>query len=252
VRGFLSEGQRWPDRALAVTPAGPPPASTGARAAALGASGTLAYIVSDYERAAGLLQDSLALHRELDDRAGIAMSLHNLSRVRFYQGDQDMAVALCQESLALRRALGDTRGVAMSLNTLGVIARNRGDQAAARALYEESLGLFRELGDQWGTGLLLNNLARVARDLGDWAWTAELCAESLALFRDVGDRHGLGWVLSNLAVVCAIARSLGAGRAAGRGGGGPARDTRLLVPVPVARRARHVRGRAGRHPRPAR
>ena len=201
VRGFLSEGQRRLDRALALGASDQPPASAGARSAALNVAGTLAYIRSDYERAAALHQDSLTLRRELGDRSGIATSLHNLSRVRFYQGDRERAVALCEESLGLRRELDDKRGIAMSLNTLGVIARNRGDQTAARSLYEESLGLFRELGDQWGIGLLLNNLARVARDLGDWTWTADLCAESLALFREVGDRHGLAWVLSNLAIM---------------------------------------------------
>jgi predicted ATPase/class 3 adenylate cyclase len=201
VRGFLSEGQHWLDRALALATSDPRPRLASARAAALSAAGTLAYIRSDYERAVALFQDSLARGRALGDRAGIATSLHNLSRVRFYQGDHESAVALCEESLALRRALADKRGVAMSLNTLGVIARNRGDQGTARALLEESLGLFRELGDRWGIGLLLNNLARVARDLNDWSWTAALCAESLALFREVGDRHGLAWVLSNLAIV---------------------------------------------------
>jgi predicted ATPase/class 3 adenylate cyclase len=201
VRGFLSEGQHWLDRALALAASDPRPAPASARAAALSAAGTLAYIRSDHARADALLQDSLVLRRALGDRAGIATSLHNLSRVKFYQGDHDSAVGLCEESLALRRALADRRGVAMSLNTLGVIARNRGDQQAARALYEESLGLFRELGDKWGIGLLLNNLARVARDLRDWSWTGELCAESLGLFREVGDRHGLAWVLSNLAIV---------------------------------------------------
>ena len=201
VRGFLSEGQRWLDRVLALGASDQQPPSAGARSAALNAAGTLAYVRNDYERAATLLQDSLTLRRELGDRSGIATSLHSLSRVRFYQGDHQRAVALCEESLALRRELGDRHGIAMSLNILGVIARNRGDQTAARTLLEESLGLFRELGDQWGIGLLLNNLARVARDLGDWTWMADLCAESLTLFREVGDRHGIAWVLSNLAIV---------------------------------------------------
>jgi predicted ATPase/class 3 adenylate cyclase len=201
VRGFLSEGQRWLDRALDLAVAAQPPVSARVKGAALGAAGTLAYVRSEYERAVALLQDSLGLWRELGNRAGVATSLHNLSRVRFYQGDHERAVRLCEESLALHRELGDKRGVALSLNTLGVIARNRGNPTAARALLEESLGLFRVLGDPWGIGQLLNNLARVARDLGDWVWTAELCAESLALFREVGDRQGLAWVLSNLAIV---------------------------------------------------
>jgi predicted ATPase/class 3 adenylate cyclase len=197
VRGHLSEGQRRLERALSQCVG----VASSARSGALQAAGNLAYIRGDYERAAALHQENLSLRRELEDHAGIAASLHHLSRVRFYQGDSAVAETMCKESLALRQELGDRHGIAMSLNTLGVIARNRGDHAAARALFEESLLLFRESGDKWGIGLLLNNLARVTRDLGDWAGTAALCTESLALFQEVGDRHGIAWVLSNLAIV---------------------------------------------------
>jgi non-specific serine/threonine protein kinase len=129
------------------------------------------------------------------------LSLHNLGRVAHYQGDFERAAALYDESLAIRRALGDRHGAAWSLNSSGVLARDRGDDERARALYEESLALFRALGDTWGVGLVLNNLARIARDLEDWERAAALCAESLALFQDLRDQHGVAWVLSNLAII---------------------------------------------------
>jgi predicted ATPase/DNA-binding CsgD family transcriptional regulator len=197
VHGHLSEGQGWLEKALSRWTGAP----AAMRGKALNAAGNLAYIRCDYQLAAVLHEESLALQRASGDRWGVAVSLHNLGRVAHYRGDYERAMALYNESLAIRRDLGDKRGIAMSLNSLGVMARNRGDPAAAHSLYEESLALFRELGDRWGVGLLLNNLARAARDLGDWQHTATLCAESLALFRELGDRHGIAWVLSNLMIV---------------------------------------------------
>ncbi len=197
VRGHLSEGQEWLERALSRWPEAVAPA----RAEVLSAAGHLAYIRGEYDRAATLHGEGLSLRRALGDHHGVALSLHNLGRVAHYRGGFEWAAALYDESLAIRRTLGDKRGVALSLNSSGVLARDQGDDERARALYEESLALFRELGDTWGTGLLLNNLARVARDREEWEQAAGLCAESLALFQDVGDRHGVAWVLSNLAIV---------------------------------------------------
>ena len=201
VHGHLNEGQRRLEKALSRCTT----ASPSIRSAALQAAGILAFVRGDYDRAVALHEESLALRRTLADRAGIAASLHNLSRVRIYQGDREGAETMCAESLALRRELGDVRGIALSLNTLGVIARNRADHVRARTLYEESLALFRQIGDRWGTGLLLNNLARVARDVGDWAGAGARCTESLELFQEVGDRHGISWVLGNLAIVASSA-----------------------------------------------
>ncbi len=197
VRGHLGEGQGWLERALSRWPEAPAPARSGA----LSAAGSLAYVRGEYERAATLLEESLSVRRALEDRPGVALSLHKLGRVEHYRGDFERAAALYDESLAIRRALGDARGVAWSLNSSAVLARDRGDDDRARALYQESLAHFRELGDTWGIGLLLNNLARIARDREDWERAAALCAESLALFQELGDRTGVAWVLSNLAVV---------------------------------------------------
>ncbi len=199
VRGYLSEGQGWLERALSRWPGAPAPE----RAGALSAAGSVAYVRSEYERAATLLEESLTLWRSLDDHRGVALSLHKLGRVVHYRGDFERAAALYDESLALRRALADDPGVAWSLNSSAVLARDRGDDERAGALFEESLALFRKLGDDWGIGLLLNNLARVAPDREDWEHAVALSTESLSIFQELGDKHGVAWVVGNLAVVAA-------------------------------------------------
>src|SRR3712207_5968669 len=83
-----------------------------------GWAGSWAWRQGGYGGAAGLCEESLALGRDLGDKAGIAESLLNLGRAARYQGDYARATALFEESLALARDLGDKAGIADSLLNL--------------------------------------------------------------------------------------------------------------------------------------
>jgi non-specific serine/threonine protein kinase len=236
TRGYLAEGRRWLEGALAGDGGAP-----AARARALHGAGALAYYQSDYTRATALLEESLALRRELGDKRGIAASLGNLGNVAHEEGDYGRAVALheevlvlyrelgyhlgvvralqnmgraagqqrnharatalYEESLALARALGDTSSVALALNNLGVLAHYQGDSLRAAALLEESLTLRRELGNKQGIASSLSGLGRVAEGLGDYPRAAALLEESLALNRELGDRGGIAESLSGFGLV---------------------------------------------------
>src|SRR5206468_6879850 len=67
--------------------------------------GMLAGELGDHERATTLLEQCLAMWRELDDRDGMAAALGGLGRVAYAQGDYDRAAMLHCESLALFRDL---------------------------------------------------------------------------------------------------------------------------------------------------
>ena len=95
------------------------------------------------------------------------MSLNNLGNVALDQGDYPAARALLEESLAIRRELGDRWGIARALSNLGNVALNQGDYPAARALLEESLAIRRELGDRSGIPYSLEGLAAVVASLRD-------------------------------------------------------------------------------------
>ncbi|HUS15226.1 MAG TPA: tetratricopeptide repeat protein, partial [Chloroflexia bacterium] len=70
---------------------------------------------------------SLRLWRELGDREGMAMPLHNLGHVVLRLGDADRAGALFEESLALFQALDVPVGVALCLAGLAGVAGAQGD-----------------------------------------------------------------------------------------------------------------------------
>ena len=112
------------------------------------------------------------------------LSLSNLGHVALDQGDYPAARALLEESLAIRRELGDREGIAASLSNLGNVALYQGDYPAARALHEESLAIRRELGDRCGIFYSLEGLAAVVASLREspraariWGATERLRAE---------------------------------------------------------------------------
>jgi predicted ATPase/DNA-binding SARP family transcriptional activator len=210
VRGYLTEGRDRLAQALASAPE-----ASASRAKALEKAGSLAYRQADYRAARSLQEESLAIRRELGDRAGIAASLRNLGLVAYSQGDYGVARALQEESLAIGRELGNRRGIAASLNCLGVlIAHQQGDYGAARLLYEASLAIRRELGDRVGIADSLRNLGSVAYQQGDYGAARSLFEESLQVRRELGDRLGIAGSLHDLGLVAyqqgdyGVARSL--------------------------------------------
>jgi predicted ATPase/class 3 adenylate cyclase/Tfp pilus assembly protein PilF len=196
ARGYLSEGRESCARILGKKGAQEP---TQERAKALKTAGVLAYQQGDYPAARALDEESLAIHRLLGDRRGIAGSLNNLGLVACDQGDFSAAKALHQESLAIMRDVGDRKGIANSVNNLGNVAFDQGDFFLSRKLYEESLAIARELGDREGVARVLGNLGNVAKHEGDLFSARALHEESLAIKRELGYRQRIASSLNSLA-----------------------------------------------------
>jgi tetratricopeptide (TPR) repeat protein len=170
-------------------------------AKALNGAGILADLQGDYGSARPLLEESLALEREVGDKKGMAASLNNLGSVAQQQGDHATARSMYEESLALKRELGDKFGVSISLGNLGLVTQQQGDYVAARSMYKESLSLARELEDKGGVAITLNNLGLVAHLQGEHATARSMYEESLALKRELGDKRGIAISLSNVGLV---------------------------------------------------
>jgi hypothetical protein len=75
------------------------------------------------------------------------------------RNDGHRAQTLLEESLALYREVGDGRGVARLLGNQALVELSRGDGARAATLCRESLTLYRRLGDAWAIGRYLPILA---------------------------------------------------------------------------------------------
>src|SRR5205823_5702426 len=136
VRGYGTEGREHLAGLLALPAA---EARTGARAKALHGAGKLAEAQGDSGAARALLEESLAINRELGNKLGIASSLQGLGMAAHDQGDNGAARALLEESLAIFRELGNKNGIAWSLYHLRSVALSQEEYGPARTLLEESL-----------------------------------------------------------------------------------------------------------------
>jgi len=205
VRGHLSEGLLWSERALASEAA--TPTSAAARAGALAVTGYLTWARGDDRRSAELWAEAIPLYRRLGDVSQLALALHAAGLAEEDRGEHDRARAMQAEALALCRTSDDTVFyVGHMLYALGVVVyRQHGDLDQAEAYFSEALQRFQESGDTYGAGIALANLGRVARDRGSYAQAATLYAEGLALHWDDGDRGRIAACLNGLGIVAALA-----------------------------------------------
>ena len=187
VRGHLSEGRQALERTLANgSTAGDP-----IRSDALWRAGRLALAQDDFDRAATLTEEGLALSRRSGHVRATASALNVLGEVAIENGDQERATALFEESLATFRRIGDSWGAAQVLKDIGTLARRQGDYARALRLLEESLGLFRRMSDKSGSATALSALSLLEMFQGKYARAVELLEERLAISRELGVKLGI-------------------------------------------------------------
>jgi predicted ATPase/DNA-binding SARP family transcriptional activator/DNA-binding CsgD family transcriptional regulator len=189
--GYLSEGIRWLEEALAGTDPAP------ARVRALEGMGWLTQFQGDSERAEAAYEEMLELSREVGDKGNIATALNSLGTMAVARGDNEQATPLLEENLLVLRELESERNTATmikkfhALNLLGILAINReGDYVRGMALWEESLALAREAGDTFRVGTTLCNLGYAALMQGDHVRAMALSEEALALAHELGSAGG--------------------------------------------------------------
>src|SRR2546421_319555 len=188
TRGHWSEGRNFLERALAASEE----VAASVRAKAFFTAAQLTFVQSDYEWAGALAEESLALHRELGDQQGIALSLSTLGNIAWVRNNTVAARSLLEEALALFREVDDKEFAAYSLFSLGLLASSQGEYARAQKLFEENLALFREVEHEKGIAHTLSQLAQVLFDSqGNQARVRSLLEECLVLSREVGFKEGI-------------------------------------------------------------
>jgi non-specific serine/threonine protein kinase len=200
ARGYLSEGRRWLERAITLSDS----LSTLARAKALNGAGSIATFQDEYEAAKALIEEGLALNRELGDKEGIASSLANLCGVAMLgQRDDIPALAALEEAKALRPEIKNRRTVGNLLILEGRVALARGDLERAVELGEESLEMYRGARDAYGIVMCLLHIAFVTLARNDYERTAALLREGLQLSRELEHKVFMQYCVTGLAGVAA-------------------------------------------------
>jgi len=88
---------------------------------------------------------------------------------------------MIEEGLALHRELGNKQGLGNKLSDLGIVRHDEGDEAAAMQHYLEGLQLLWEGGDTWYLAIPVVGLAAIALNSGQAMRAARLVGAATAL-----------------------------------------------------------------------
>jgi len=145
----------------------------------------------DYARQAKVLEQSLALYRELGDPYEVATTLHLMALRAYFGYGYELAAQRAQESLAIRKAIGDISGMAITTWLLSAVAFSLGQGAEAERLAQQCIAVGQESADQSCVGIGLWMLGCALCLSGRFAEGLSVGERSLALYRDTGDRNGM-------------------------------------------------------------
>jgi predicted ATPase/class 3 adenylate cyclase len=210
VRGHMQEGRRRLERLLGLTGA---QERTATRARALHGLGTIIHEISDYVDARPVIEESLAIWRDLGHRTGIIAGLNSLGWLAAQQGDFDRSCVLSHEALELSRGTNERRGMALALHNLGLAAFQRGDYAAAVSVWEENLRLREAIGDRRGAAYVRIDLSWLELERGDRDRAARFLDEALATLRELNDKQLVSWALCMQGIAARAAGQLDAAKA---------------------------------------
>jgi tetratricopeptide (TPR) repeat protein len=197
IRGFLSEGRDYLEKALELDPKH----DQLYHAKALLVLGLIATLQGDYGEAKQFEQESLLIFRRWDDIQGESDALNFRGNACYRLGEFDESLQCYEESLVLRRMVGDKHSIAGSLSNLGNVRHALGNYEQALHYHKESLAIRQELGDRWGISVSLNNLGHVAEGMQDFAEAHIYHQKSLAIRRELDDKFGIAMSLVNLGTV---------------------------------------------------
>lgn len=157
----------------------------------------------DHDRPRVLLEESLALNRELGHLAGIASNLVSLAQLDYWRNEFSTAPQWLEEALALQRQLGSKSGMAWVLENFGNLAFRQGDYARARDYYEECIVLSESIGQTINGLWARANLAHIALREGQVMPARAALAECLQRFQDLQINIGVLYTVEGLASLAA-------------------------------------------------
>jgi non-specific serine/threonine protein kinase len=193
--GHFTEGRQWMEEALAK--GGTMPAS--ARAQVLFVAGTMADGQGDRRSAEPLLEESVALFKQLGDKLGSALTVGTIGLVAVGQGQHERGNGLLQEATDLFLELGEEHFASVTLSFSAVGWFGQGDHERAKGLSEQALALAQEVGDPQATSIACCAGATVAQAEHDHERAKGLFQEGLKRSAKAGNQTNVAYCLEGLA-----------------------------------------------------
>jgi predicted ATPase/DNA-binding CsgD family transcriptional regulator len=198
MRGYFGEGRQWLQASLELIPRSE---ESSMRAKALCGLGWINSFVGDIDAARSALEESVAIFRELGDKAGQAEAQSELAEGVYLRDDVAAARRLFEDCLELAREANEPWILSMLLRTLGpfIYEHDPANSERAVSLLEESMSLSRELGDKVGLMRALERSLLIATWQGDVERAALLAKENLSLVYELDNRPDSLEILNHVA-----------------------------------------------------
>ena len=142
---------------------------------------TFTFDATEQEHGRVLAGDALERFRRLGDRRGEGKALWGVVNSYVYAEDPAPAASLVEESITIARELDDRFQLGWGLFTRGLIASLSRKPDLARSSYEEALAIFRETDDLTGYTLVLDGFAALDWTLGNRSRAMRLAGAASAV-----------------------------------------------------------------------
>ena len=140
----------------------------------------------DWQRAAVIADEALALYREVGDLYGVAAALGEQGYYDMVHGRLERSEQRLSEAIELRRQLGDDRRLVEPMIDNAWLDLARGSGEPARRGFLDCLALARHVGDQFNVAEALAGLSSQAALDGEHMEAARLAGASAAIHERIG------------------------------------------------------------------
>ena len=192
-QGYMIEGRNWLKAAL-ESPLNDRVKRTtlAARAKALSCLAHLYSLQNEQGSSVTVAEESIALWRQLDDPAGLAMALFHRAWAPISQGEYELAKSLCKQAIQLLSPADDVWLRAQILFLLGDVAGFSGDYELMRTYFTQSNAMFEQIGDRSAVADLMKDQAGMAILEHNYTWAITHLLKSIDICQELGYKQFLG------------------------------------------------------------
>ncbi len=159
------------------------------RLEAHGEMGTVRWMQTRYDDAAGAYRAQLAAAEALGDVAAQGRASGNIGRVHLYQRRYGEALECFERQREVAEQVGDLPQLSLALGNVGIVHRRCGRYGEALRCYERKRSVCERTGDRRDMGLCWGNLAVVHWYSGEVDAAIRCCEKQLEVASAVGDRQ---------------------------------------------------------------
>ncbi len=167
-------------------------------------SDTMAFVYEtqgNIEEAIKCYKKGLEAKKQLNDKAGMAVSYHNIGNGYYQTGKYTQAVDGFKNALAIAESTGNKKDAAVLLNNIGVIYDSQLNYDAALGFYDKSLKYSKAAGDDNGVAKMFYQIGNLHYRNGDMTKTLSSYKELLQIEEQLGDENGVATSLTNIGVI---------------------------------------------------